>query len=366
MQCLVECLYTYAINNNNRPNQCGNSTTFRFAGGIFHCPTTIDCESCNLLCKYNYTCRGATLYSYHCKNVTIDIEDGFEAARFLTIYGPDNDGSLFVNTTNIVPGGFRDAQIYSNETGKIQVDCYSNTAIDGNECSGLQIFGQDASYVEVNCKNNTNCQELDIYCPIDSSLNTQLQKSNPYPYSCVLTANDAQIVDGNITVASSSWNTYLNIPTFTCDNCDITIYCNNNKQDSCTMTQSGITNVCNATQGSGTGCLDATNFPSIKPTIYPIPSTTKATTTSINSNIDTSSGVTTNTMSDEDNDDTTAHENRVLTIMLVSVLSGITIGCCVLVIAIWMRRKNLKKSGIVVETDLNNTKMTTPKAVAIQ
>ena len=171
-------------------------------------------------------------------------------------------------------GGFSDSLIFSNETGKIQVDCNSNTAIDGNECSGLQIFGEDAQYVELNCKNNTNCEELDIYCPVDSSFNTE--KSNPY--SCVLTSDDAQIVAGNIYVVSSSWNTYLNIPTFTCDNCDITIYCNymeNFTQDSCTMTQSGITNLCNASQGLG--CLDATNFPSFEPTIHPTPPTSHPT-----------------------------------------------------------------------------------------
>ena len=59
----------------------------------------------------------------------------------------------------------------------------------------------------------------------------------------------------------------------------------------------------------------------------------------------------TSTMADKNSDITIAHQNRVLTTMISSIVTGITIICCCLCIAVRRRRKNLK-SGIIDEKDL--------------
>ena len=106
-----------------------NGRYFSCEGWQIHCPTTSDCNNCVINCLDAVACRASEIFSYSCKNVTINCEGtGSEGiVQDATIYAPDSFGNLTLNT--IEGKCFRRAEIISSDkgTGSIQINCNDNS-----------------------------------------------------------------------------------------------------------------------------------------------------------------------------------------------------------------------------------------------
>ena len=182
-------------NNDNSTNQCGAQTNSITEGGTFHCPTTTNCESCTWNCEGDYACRGANIYSYHCKNVTLNVGSGTDTARLTSNYAPDNGGNFYVNVSSAVDiAGFRAGRVYSVEgTGQIRVDCHGGGY---SECRNMFVDGGNATKVDVNCESGVSCRDFTLYCPVDSSLDGTGEKS------CNLACDDSLDCSGDVFVST--------------------------------------------------------------------------------------------------------------------------------------------------------------------
>ena len=179
----------------------------------FSCPTNLNCQYCELYCEGAESCIESTIYGNNCLFLNITLgPNGHDAGRQMTIYAPGNNGSLLADMAETDQSGglddsFKDTIIYDSReyggTNEIILNCRSSA---NDECQHTKIYGYNSNYVEVNCFENVYCNQMEIYCPLNSSLKTMDNNNNNNDIvPCKLTCESTVVCDASIYVAGRAW-----------------------------------------------------------------------------------------------------------------------------------------------------------------
>ena len=157
-ECYIYCDYDYA---------CGDTLD----GDELHCPTNSNCNYCLLYCNGEYACGATTVYGHSCDILEIQVDEGAKVAKKMIVYAPDSGGSLNVTQTGLVgDDGFKQSRIHSTDgTDSISVHCRHYSS-GNDECKELVIYGQDATSVDFTCDTDSDCEDIAIYCPTNSTV----------------------------------------------------------------------------------------------------------------------------------------------------------------------------------------------------
>ena len=229
-----------------------------------YCPSGNGCDYCYINCTGAFACQEGFVYGYNCTLLQILFGEDAYTGDGLTIYAPNDNGSLLIDTTANVYAtyAFRGAMIHSGDqsSNEIIINCRGNATASAWECREPKIYGKTANYVELNCVEETYCYNVDIGCPLGSNKDGT---SNP---SCFIHCDGSSRCEVNAYLWQDTWENNVNLDCASGTSCTINVYCNydgnfSNTQDSCTMTQGGT-----CVAATGTGCQN------ISPTGNPTPS----------------------------------------------------------------------------------------------
>eukprot|EP01084_Bolivina_argentea_P256425 431729_1 len=153
---------------------------------IIKCPSQL-CNSCIISCEEQGSCHNVTIMGYSCKTLVINIKS---EQRYMTIYAPDNGGSLYIFTHYINEEvSFFKSHIYSTIGTK-------NMIFDFAECSQCWYNIINGSHVinhlNMSCDGSYgSCVGTHIICP--SRGNCNVDCSSSHSWSCLtlkVRAND--------------------------------------------------------------------------------------------------------------------------------------------------------------------------------
>ena len=219
------------------------------SGTTWNCPTTNNCNYCQVDCIGDYACAATTVHGQNCQTLEINFYGGNNVGYKQIIHAPGNDGSLIISSRN--KSSIVENIIYSKlSTNEISIEC------NGCNITDSEIYAQNASSMVVECTNGAYCDGIDVFCPNGvpnggNNDNNNNNNNNNNNSECDISCIESEACRMNSFINNSIWSS--NDVDLECMNsdCMITVYCDNyGNENSCLMTGNGICNL----SLTGTGC----------------------------------------------------------------------------------------------------------------
>ena len=240
------------------------------------CPTNENCEYCSLNCTGDTgdqsSCESSTFDGHSCKIVEIFLESK-KSGKKMTVFAP-SDGTLKVTATDQTTTNgdetLRQSEFYSGTNTEAMYFYIYNSNGD-KEFQEAYIDASNANYLEINCYNGAQCDEMTIYCPTNSTLNDDYFDDNNNPRPCTINCDRAicETQDDNkeenvLEIVSDHWEDDIDLSCSGGSLCNFTVNCNGG---SCTTANGNIcSGGCQPTPGP---TLQPTLTPSNEPTFRP-------------------------------------------------------------------------------------------------